>query len=414
MRIYEINSVAGVRSTGRIAADIADALLSSGHEARIAYGRFDASDAIRAHTFRTGSELAARVRFARGLIFDDQGKGAKGATRRLIRDIEAFSPDIIHLHNVHGYYLNVEMLFRYLAKAGVPVVWTLHDCWPFTGHCAYFDYAGCDKWQSDLGCHDCPEKREYPPSLLFDRSKKSFREKRALFTALPQLTLITPSHWLAGLVKQSFLGGYEVRVIPNGIDRGVFRPTPSDIKARMGMEGKHIALGVASIWDRRKGAGFFLALDVGAGVLAEGGHGVGRVQGAYAVLAEGGDLRQGADAGHGGAHVKVGIGSVDIRPGVGRDEQQSVAEVVLQGVDQPVRAALDGADFAQGGVHGDNVVAADGEGFKQLKYVVAGEHESPPVSLGIVMIGFCLRSGKSCRMDKLYWMCYNEGNTHAR
>lgn len=260
MKVFEINSVAGIRSTGRIADDIAGILQKEGHTVRIAYGREQAPARCAAYSVKLGTDLGAKLRFARGLVFDDQGKGAKGATRKLIREIRDFAPDIVHLHNVHGYYLNIDLLFRFLADAAIPVVWTLHDCWAFTGHCAYFDYAKCNRWKEEGGCQSCPEKGVYPPSLLKDNSKKNFAEKRALFTALPNVTLVTPSRWLAALAKESFLGKYEVVTIPNGIDATAFRPTESDIKSRLGIGEKRLLLGIASVWDRRKGLPDFIRL----------------------------------------------------------------------------------------------------------------------------------------------------------
>ncbi len=252
MKIFEINSVAGIRSTGRICTDIAQALRERGHECMIAYGREQAPDFCREYTVRVGTKLGAYARFARGLLLDDQGSGARRGTKKLIAEIEKFKPDIIHLHNIHGYYLNIKMLFDYLAASGIPVVWTLHDCWSFTGHCAHFDLIGCDKWRT-CACSDCPAKSKYPPSLLLDRSPKNIEEKRALFTSVKNMTLVTPSLWLAGKVKESFLGKYETVTVNNGVDLCVFKPTYGNILTRLGLNGKRIILGVASIWDWGKG-----------------------------------------------------------------------------------------------------------------------------------------------------------------
>ncbi len=259
MKVFEINSVAGIRSTGRICTDIAKMLLKNGHECKIAYGREKAPDFCKDYTVNIGTKLGAYARFARGLVFDDQGKGAILGTKKLIKEIKAFSPDIIHLHNIHGYYLNIKMLFEYLAKADVPVVWTLHDCWAFTGHCAYFDFVECDRWRTGA-CSDCPAKGEYPPSIIRDRSQKNLNEKKALFTSVKNLTLVTPSAWLADLTRASFLGRYSVATINNGIDLEVFKPTKGDILTRLGLEGKRIILGVASVWERRKGLADFIEI----------------------------------------------------------------------------------------------------------------------------------------------------------
>lgn len=254
--MLQINSVCGKGSTGRIVLDIHNALIEQGHKSLVAYGREPAIGCENAIRIGTKKDIYAHGLYTR--IFDKHGLGSQKATRQFIKNIETESPDIIHLHNIHGYYLNYEILFRFLKNFGKPVIWTFHDCWPFTGHCAYFTYAGCERWQKV--CHDCPQKRSYPGSLVFDNSRKNFERKREAFTGVKDLTIITPSKWLAGLVKQSFLSEYETVVISNGIDTTVFRPVPSDFKSRHAIEDKFMILGVANVWDQRKGLKYFLEL----------------------------------------------------------------------------------------------------------------------------------------------------------
>jgi len=191
-------------------------------------------------------------------LFGKHGFYNKGATKRLIDWVGEVDPDIIHLHNVHGHYLNIDMLFRFLKGRQKPVLWTLHDCWSFTGHCAHFDYVGCQRWKKE--CYSCPQKRSYPDSWFFDRSQESFKEKKRLFMSMDNMILIAPSEWLANLVKQSFLKEYPVRVINNGIDLNVFKPFDNDFKNKHHLENKFIVLGVASSWGARKGIGYFLQL----------------------------------------------------------------------------------------------------------------------------------------------------------
>ena len=155
--------------------------------------------------------------------------------------------------------LFAKILFDFLAEYGKPVVWTLHDCWAFTGHCSYFSYEGCDKWRS--GCYSCPLKNEYPASILMDNSKKNYDEKKQIFTALKNAVIVTPSKWLGGIVKESFLGKYPVKVIYNGIDIDCFKPTESNFKEKYGIEDKKIVLGVASVWEKRKGLNDFYKLN---------------------------------------------------------------------------------------------------------------------------------------------------------
>ena len=253
-----INSVCGIRSTGRICTDLADALTAQGHEVKIAYGRETVPEKSRKYAVRIGSNTDNKLHGLRSRLFDDTGFGSKRATKRFIEWVKSYDPDVVHLHNIHGYYINIELLFRYLAEAEKPVIWTLHDCWSFTGHCAYFDYAECDRWKT--GCHNCLQKKEYPSSMLADRSKKNWEAKKKLFTAVKDMVFVTPSEWLAEILGQSYFGKYPVKVINNDIDLSVFRPTEGDFREKNGLTGKKMLLGVASVWDRRKGLKDYIKL----------------------------------------------------------------------------------------------------------------------------------------------------------
>lgn len=258
MKVLMVNSVCGIRSTGRICTDLAKALRENGHECEIAYGRESVPEKYRNISYRIGSDADVKMHALMSRAFDCSGFRSKKATETLIKKIQRYKPDVIHLHNLHGYYLNIEILFEYLATADIPVVWTLHDCWAFTGHCAYFSVAKCDRWKT--GCHHCPQKKCYPASYLCDHSAQNYEKKRRLFTSVRNMTLVTPSEWLAGLVRASFLGKYPVQVIPNGIDLSVFQPTEGNFRERYCLQGKKIVLGVASVWDERKGLDDFLKL----------------------------------------------------------------------------------------------------------------------------------------------------------
>lgn len=251
MKILQINSVCGVGSTGKIAQDLYHGLKAEGHECKIAWGRRCGGTVPVEDTIRIGGAIDNYRHAIATRFFDRHGFAARGATQRFLREIETYAPDIIHLHNIHGYYIHIGELFEFLAGYGKPVIWTLHDCWAFTGHCAHFDFVGCDKWKTQ--CGHCPQTRSYPASFGFDSSTWNYTTKKKLFTSVPQMTLVSPSHWLAGLVKQSFLAKYPVEVIHNGIDTGIFKPTPSDLRQRFGLEDKKIVLGVASVWGQRKG-----------------------------------------------------------------------------------------------------------------------------------------------------------------
>lgn len=255
MKVFQVNSVCGTGSTGRIVCDIKQMLKNSGNDCRIAYGRgfFDDPDCVK---IENDLVFKAHVFFSR--ITDRQGFYSTAATRRLVRDIEQFNPDIIHLHNIHGYYLDIRVLFEFLKQYNKPVVWTLHDCWAFTGHCAYFSFAGCEKWKTE--CGQCPQKSAYPASVLIDNSKKSFNLKKDLFTDIDNLQIVTPSNWLNGVVKESFLKKFPVTTIYNGIDLNVFKPLKSDFKSKNGLSGKKVVLGVANVWEKRKGLYDFIKL----------------------------------------------------------------------------------------------------------------------------------------------------------
>lgn len=258
MKVLMINSVCGIGSTGRICTDIAEELEKEGHECKIAYGRGTVPDGKQKYAVRIGSGLGVKVHAGLARILDRSGFYSRHATKKFLRWIDDYKPDVIHLHNLHGYYLHVGLLFDYLKKTGIPVVWTLHDEWAFTGHAAYCDAIGCERWQT--GCFRCPQKEKYPKSIFFDRCRSNYAKKKRAFCGVKKMQIVTPSAWLKGLAERSFLREYDVQVINNGIDPNVFNPTPSDFSARNGLEGKRIVLGVASTWDERKGLGDFIKL----------------------------------------------------------------------------------------------------------------------------------------------------------
>lgn len=265
MKLLLINTSANTGSTGRIAEEIGQKAMAGGWDSYFAYGRVGRESASR--LVKIGTELDVKLHGMGSLLFDNHGFGSKGATRRFIEEIERIRPDVVNLHNVHGYYLNVEVLFNYLAEKDIPVVWTLHDCWPFTGHCSYFDRYHCMKWQT--GCHHCPNSKGYPASLFLDRSENNYARKKALFNRPKRITFVAVCHWMENNVRASFLGGYPVRTIYNGVDLEVFRPKfhgdgskdGQRRKAEMGVgPDAKVVLGVASTWDKRKGLDDFVQL----------------------------------------------------------------------------------------------------------------------------------------------------------
>lgn len=256
MRILQINAGVNSGSTGRIAEDIGRVMLANGHESYIAYGRGNRTSS--SQLIKIGNETDVYFHVLKTAVFDRHGFGSVSATKRLIAEIERINPDVIGLHNLHGYYINIELLFNCLKKKQLPVLWTLFDCWAFTGHCSYFDNIDCKKWIS--GCSECPKKSYYPASYFLDNSKKNYAQKKELFNSLENLQLVVHSNWLNGLVQQSFLKNYKTNVIASGIDLDVFKPTLSDFKEKFGLQDKKIVLGCASIWDKRKGLDDFWQL----------------------------------------------------------------------------------------------------------------------------------------------------------
>jgi len=250
MKLLQINDSVNTGSTGRIAEGIARVLISGKYQSLIAYGRD--SNKSQSIIIRIGGKLTIFLHLLISRLFDLHGFGSTFATMIFINKLKKISPDIFHLHNIHGYYLNVKILFKYLKRSGKPVVWTLHDCWPFTGHCSYFDAFKCYKWE--LGCFKCPNLKGYPESWWRDNSRNNFKRKKALFTKHRNLTIIAPSFWLAGHISKSFLNEYPVTIIHNGIDLSIFKPIiGSTIIGRYNLPNQPFILGVANNWDKRKG-----------------------------------------------------------------------------------------------------------------------------------------------------------------
>lgn len=255
-RILFINSVCN-GSTGTICKNLYKAAVEEGHECCIAYGRGEVPEGF--NTIKIGNKLDIYLHVLKARLFDASGFGSKQATKEFIKEIDEFKPDIIHLHNIHGYYVNIEILFKYLKNhPEIKKIWTLHDCWAFTGHCAYYTYAKCDKWKTQ--CNDyCPNKNEYPKTI-FSKIESNFNRKRKIFCGVENMILVTPSKWLKGEVGKSYLKSYQTEVINNEINMNIFKYTESDIKKRYSIENKKILLGVASIWDKRKGLDTFIEL----------------------------------------------------------------------------------------------------------------------------------------------------------
>lgn len=256
MRVLFINSDYESGSTGRIVRDLKKELENQNNECLALYGRENPSsdDGV----YRIGDKLSVYFHVISTRLGDNQGFSSTFATKRCLNAIEKFQPDIIHLHNLHGSYINCEVLFKYIKRRNIPTVWTLHDCWSFTGHCSNYSFAECNKW-TQL-CEDCPQSKEYPKSFV-DLSRRNYQKKKETFSGCKYLKITTVSQWLKGEVQKSFLNQYPVTVVPNGVDLSVFLPKDvGDLKKKLKFEGKRVLISVASVWGPRKGLDLILKI----------------------------------------------------------------------------------------------------------------------------------------------------------
>lgn len=257
MKYLFINTVAGNTSTGTITANLCRKLMKEGNDCVLAYGRWKVNcDDV--PTYRIGTDTDYKIHGLMTRLFDLQGFCSTAATNKFVDWIKSYDPDVIWLHNLHGYYLNIEVLFDYLKTSGKEIRWTLHDCWAFTGHCTYFTMAKCDQWKTH--CKKCSQLKEYPACYGISNVSRNFNRKRKAFTRVHNLTLITPSQWLADLTRESFLKEYPVKVIHNIINTEIFKPTASDFRNKYGIVDKIMLLGVANGMDAWKGLPDFIKL----------------------------------------------------------------------------------------------------------------------------------------------------------
>jgi glycosyltransferase involved in cell wall biosynthesis len=257
LKILQINSTLNSGSHGRIASQIGDLLIKTGNESFIAYGRtFRESTST---PIKIGNRSDFLLHIVKSRLLDRHCFSSKRATEDFIKRVKYIDWDIVHIHNIHGYYINIRILFDYLSSVGKPVIWTFHDCWSFTGHCSYFDAVNCYRWKTE--CFDCPNRLGYPTSWIIDNSTKNYYQKKALFTKLMSLNLVAPSQWIANHLSHSFLNKYPITIINNGIDLDRFKPvSPELARNKYNLQGKNIILGVASKWDKRKGLADFVKL----------------------------------------------------------------------------------------------------------------------------------------------------------
>lgn len=259
MNIVQINTYYGYGSTGKIVKEIEKKQTELGINSYVLYGKWDTCGEIKDNVYKINSQIGYYIHKIKTHLLGKHAFYSKRDTKRAIKLLDELKPDIIHLHNLHGHYINIEILMKYIIEKDIPVVWTFHDCWPFTGHCPYFTSIDCNKWKNE--CYQCALKRGYPRSFIFDRSRESFRDKKKLFLIIPRLQIVTVSDWLGNLVKQSMFKESHIKTIYNWIDTKVFYyRDPTEICRKYQLEDKFIILGVATGWYERKGLEDFLRI----------------------------------------------------------------------------------------------------------------------------------------------------------
>ena len=257
MKIIEINSC-NFGSTGNIMLNIANIAQKEGNEVYVSYPDSNSNRKKQADSdILIGTRLTRNIHLQIAKLTGFNGCFSVFATWHFLKKVNKIKPDIIHLHNLHNCYINLPMLFKYIKRHDIKTVWTLHDCWAFTGQCPHFVMAKCDKWKD--GCYSCEQYKKYPQSDV-DRTKTMYKLKKKWFTGIRNMIIVTPSQWLADLVKRSFLSNYTVKVINNGIDLSVFKPTESAFREKYDLQNKYMVLGVAAPWGERKGLDVFTEL----------------------------------------------------------------------------------------------------------------------------------------------------------
>ena len=262
-KLLQINPVIRTNtSTGRIMQEIGELAMANGWESYVAYsGGRDGVKPCRSKLMPVGGKLDVAFHGLWTRFTDRHGLASWFATKKFISEIKELKPDVIHIHNIHGYFLNYRMLFEYLKEADIPVIWTVHDCWLYTGHCYYYSSIGCDKWMS--GCGNCPQRTAFPASWFIDRSKQNLKDKSEAFNSIKdKLTIVPVSEWIRGEMSRSILQNCHYQVIHNGIDLNIFDVQPDDkaVREKYGLGDKHIILGLASIWSKEKGWDDFMEL----------------------------------------------------------------------------------------------------------------------------------------------------------
>lgn len=259
LKLVEINAAHNL-STGNIMLQIAQTAREDGMEAYTFSKK--TRTAKKTHIdnhYLIGSVFENTLNRYIAFYTDFQDVGSYFGTKKLVKKLKEIDPDVIHIHDIVGWYVNIKVLFKYFKECGKPIVWTFHDCWAFTGRCIYYDYVKCDAWKT--GCAKCIQPEGYPTTKIFDHASWNYKRKKELFTSLDNLTIVTPSKWMKSQVKESFLKDFDCRVINNGVDKNVFKPTSSDFREKYNLQDKKIVLGICSCWGQvRKGYKYMVEL----------------------------------------------------------------------------------------------------------------------------------------------------------
>lgn len=257
MKVVQINGVRQKGSTGKIVTDISNLMDLEAIENYIVYSGYRETKAP--NSIPMGGFVNVKAHQLLGYVFGNTGFHSSFRTWKMLSLLKKMKPDVVHLHNLHGYFINIKLLLNFLKIQNIPTVWTLHDCWVLTGHCTHFDHVECDKWQAN--CQHCPQVKRFPYSLLLDRSKKLHQLKKALLMDFDKLQVVTVSNWLQEIVKKSYLASKSMVVIPNGVNLDVFHPQ-ADLNKRIqyAIEDKFVILGVSNTWGIRKGLDKFIRL----------------------------------------------------------------------------------------------------------------------------------------------------------
>lgn len=243
MKVLQVNATYGLGSTGTIVRDLKECCEEHGIECYVAYALTDEKVE---RGYKIGNWFFNKLHALLSRIAGKQAYFSYIPTLWFIHYIKKLQPDVVHLHNLHSNYINLPIFLKYLAKNNVRTIITLHDCWWYTGGCYYYTAAVCSKWLDK--CGKCPKRFFETPAYFIDKSAEILNDKKKYLLAIPRLYFVGVSDWISNEARKSFLASKTIMTIHNGIDLSVFKPTPSDLREKLGLTGKYVILGPASKW----------------------------------------------------------------------------------------------------------------------------------------------------------------------